>query len=95
MPAIAVKLDAEAAAFVNERVAAGDYASADEAVAAAVRLLKENQEEIEEIRALLIKAEEEAERIGFHEDFDFEEFLKRMHTEHAAKCQESGSAGGP
>ena len=84
MPTIAVTLDAEAAAFVNERVAAGDYASADEAVAAAVSLLKENQDEIEEFRALLIEAEES----GYVENFDIDEFLKRMHSEHAAKCQQ-------
>lgn len=81
MPTTAVTLDPEAAAFVEERVAAGDFASADEAVAAALKLLKENQEEIEEIRALLIEAEES----GYAEDFDFDAFLARKRADYAGE----------
>ena len=77
MPTTAVKLDPEAAAFVAERIAAGDYASADEAVAAALKLLKENQEEVEEIRALLIEAEES----GPPRKLDIDEFLARKRVE--------------
>jgi antitoxin ParD1/3/4 len=84
MPTTNVKRDPEAAAFVDERVAAGNYARADEAVAAALKLLKENREEIEEIRALLIEAEES----GYVEDFDFDEFLREPRAEYGAKCQE-------
>ena len=56
-------------------------------MAAALKLLKENQEEIEEIRDLLSEAEEEVERIGFNEDFDLDEFLARKRAAYNAKCR--------
>jgi antitoxin ParD1/3/4 len=80
MPTTAVKLDPATAAFVDARVAAGDYASADEAVAAAVRLLKESQDEIEEIRALLVEGEESGQPV----EIDIDEFLARKRAERAA-----------
>ncbi len=66
-----VALDDELTAFVEAQVEQGHYRSTGDVVAAALRLLEEEQK-LERLRAALIEGEES----GFpDEDFDFNEFL--------------------
>ena len=66
-----IDLDDDLSAFVEAEVGAGRYRSTSEVVAAALRLL-EDEQKLERLRAALIEGEES----GFpDEDFDFDEFL--------------------
>jgi antitoxin ParD1/3/4 len=67
--------------FIDKQVADGRYDSPGAVVEAGLRLLREKNEELEELRAALIDGEES----GIAEDFDSERFLKRMRDKHAAQ----------
>jgi antitoxin ParD1/3/4 len=58
-------------AFVEQKVAAGRYASASEVLRAGLRLLEEDELKLEALRAALVEGEESGEA----EDFDFDAFL--------------------
>lgn len=70
-----IALDDTLSAFVDTQVDEGHYGSADEVVAAALRLLADHEQRLAELRAALIEGEES----GFAEEFDLEEFLAEMH----------------
>jgi antitoxin ParD1/3/4 len=59
------------AAFVEAKVAEGRYGNASEVVRAALRLLEEQEAEIDALRMALIEGEES----GPSEPFDFDEFV--------------------
>ena len=67
--------------FIEKQVADGRYESASEVVEAGLRLLKDKDEELEELRAALIEGEES----GIAAEFDSERFLTRMRETHAAQ----------
>ena len=66
-----IALDDELSAFVEAQLDEGRYQSTDDVVAAALRLL-EDQQKLERLRAALIEGEESGVP---DEDFDFDEFL--------------------
>jgi len=69
-----IALDDHLSAFVDAEIGEGRYGSADEVVAAALRLL-EDEKKLERLRAALIEGEESGEA----REFDFDAFLTRMH----------------
>lgn len=70
-----IDLDDELSAFVEEQIGQGRYESTSAVVAAALRLL-EDEQRLAQLRAALIEGEES----GFpDEDFNLDEFLAEMH----------------
>jgi antitoxin ParD1/3/4 len=67
------------AAFIDEQVESGRYASASEVVRASLRLLEEEDARLAAIRSALI----EGEQSGPPTSFDFEAFLARKRRERA------------
>jgi antitoxin ParD1/3/4 len=67
--------------FIDKQVAEGRFESAGEVVEAGLRLLREKDEELEELRAALIEGEES----GIADGFDSDMFLKRMREKHVAQ----------
>jgi antitoxin ParD1/3/4 len=61
-------------AFVDERVKAGRYASASDAVRAGLRLLEQEETRLEALRAALIKGEES----GIAEDYNIEAIQREL-----------------
>lgn len=70
-----IALDDHFADFVETQVKEGRYQSASDVVRAGLRLLEEDEQRLEALRAALIEGEES----GIAEEFDFDEFLARMH----------------
>jgi len=64
-------------AFIDQQVADGRFESAGEVVEAGLRLLREKDEEVEELRAALIEGEESGEA----GPFDFDAFLERKRAQ--------------
>ena len=56
------------------------YASASDVVRAGLRMLEEEEQRLDRLRAELVKGEES----GFAEDFDFDDFLSDMNAKHRA-----------
>jgi antitoxin ParD1/3/4 len=79
--AMSIQIEEDFGTFIDQKVSDGLYGSRDEVVGAGLRLLKEQDEELEAIRQALIEGEES----GIAEDFDFDSFLNRMHEKYAAK----------
>jgi antitoxin ParD1/3/4 len=85
---MSINLPADVEAIVNAHVADGDYGSATEVVAAAVRLFdsrkREKQRQIEKLRAMLHEAVEQADR-GELLDGDevFDEILRDLEAKGA------------
>ncbi|MCC6922719.1 MAG: type II toxin-antitoxin system ParD family antitoxin [Nitrosomonas sp.] len=63
--------------FVDERVKAGRYASASDAVRAGLRLLEQEETRLEALRAALIKGEES----GIAEDYNIEAIQRELDSE--------------
>lgn len=68
-----LSLDDHSAAFIEQQVDGGNFASAGDVVAAGLRLLKAAQDYGAYVRAALI----EGENSGPPEPFDFDEFIAR------------------
>ncbi len=67
--------------FVEQQIASGRYTSASEVIRAGLRLLQDNEAKLERLRELIREGDESGEPVPF----DFDEFLKEMHAEHAAE----------
>ncbi len=63
--------------FIDHAVETGRYNSASDVLRAGLRLLERREEELEALRAELIKGEES----GPAEPFDFDEFLARKNAQ--------------
>lgn len=66
--------------FIARAVESGHYASASDVVRAGLRMLEEEEQRLDRLRAELVKGEES----GFAEDFDFDDFLSDMNAKHLA-----------
>ena len=67
-----IHLDEDSEAFIGRQIAEGNFSDASEVVEAALRLLRDHDEDIEAIRAALIEGEES----GEPQPFDFDDFLE-------------------
>ena len=63
--------------FIDERVAAGRYGSASEVVRAGLRMLEQEEQKLEALRAALIKGEES----GIAEDYDIDAIQRELDSE--------------
>jgi len=79
--ATSIELADDLDAFVNRKVSEGEYENRKDVVEAGLRLLLQQDEELEAIRQALIEGEESGEA----EEFDFDNFLSRMHEKYVAK----------
>lgn len=61
--------------FINEQINSGRFSSASEVVRTALRLFEQEESKKKELIKELIKGE----KSGFAENFDKNEFLKKMH----------------
>ncbi|MFS4454811.1 type II toxin-antitoxin system ParD family antitoxin [Maribacter sp. 2304DJ31-5] len=61
--------------FINEQISSGRFSSASEVVRSALRLFEQEESKKKELIKELIRGE----RSGFSENFDKNEFLKKMH----------------
>lgn len=66
-------VDEELTEFIDRQVGEGHYNSASEVVEAALRLLRDNEDGLEAIRAAI----DEGEASGEPQPFDFDEFLAK------------------
>ncbi|WP_187968327.1 type II toxin-antitoxin system ParD family antitoxin [Aquibium microcysteis] len=73
--------DDHSAAFIEQQVDGGNFASASDVVAAGLRLLKAAQDYGAYVRAALI----EGENSGRPEPFDFDEFIARKKAGRSAR----------
>ncbi len=71
-----ILLDRHSAEFVKAKIDEGQYSTADDVVRAALRLLEDQDAQLQALRAALIEGEES----GPPQDFDFDVFLARMHA---------------
>jgi antitoxin ParD1/3/4 len=74
-----VTLDDHAIEFLDAQVAAGRFASASDALTAAVRLLEERDHALEELRAEIQKGEDS----GYREITDLDAFFETIMAERA------------
>lgn len=79
--AMCIQIEEDFGAFIDQKVSDGLYGSRDEVVEAGLRLLREQDRELQTIRQALIEGEES----GIAEDFDPDSFLDRMHQKYAAR----------
>jgi antitoxin ParD1/3/4 len=70
--AMSIQIEEGFDTFIDEKVSEGRYGSRDEVVEAGLRLLKEQDEELEAIRQALIEGEESGEAT----EFDFDAFIE-------------------
>ena len=66
--------------FIRQSIAGGRYNNASEVIRSALRLLEEDEARLAAIRAALI----EGEKSGIIEDFDPQEFMKRLNAAYDA-----------
>lgn len=66
--------------FITKAVESGRYSSASEVVRAGLRMLEQEEDKLERLRALI----EEGEASGFVEGFDFDKFLDHKNAKRRA-----------
>ena len=64
--------------FIARAVESGRYASTSDVLRAGLRILEQEEQRLDRLRAEIIKGEES----GFTEDFDFDNFLSEMNAKH-------------
>ncbi|ARS39871.1 antitoxin [Sphingobacteriaceae bacterium GW460-11-11-14-LB5] len=64
--------------FISEKIASGKFNSASEVIRTSLRLLEEEEKQIELLRAALKIGEES----GFVKDFDPVKHLEKLHRKH-------------
>ena len=77
---MSIHIEEDIDAFIDQKVSDGHYGSRDEVVEAGLRLLKEQDEELEAIRQALIEGEESGEPV----EFDFDAFIEMKRTQRGA-----------
>ena len=77
-----IRLDAESEAFIGRKIAEGHFSDPSEVIEAGLRLLKDHDNELEEIRAALIEGEES----GEPGPFDFDAFLAMKSAQRAKRA---------
>ena len=78
--AMSIQIEEAYDSFIDKKVSEGRYASRDEVVEAGLRLLMEQDEELEAIRQALIEGEESGEPVAF----DFDAFVVRKRRRRGA-----------
>ncbi|MBL8181727.1 MAG: type II toxin-antitoxin system ParD family antitoxin [Blastocatellia bacterium] len=76
-----VTIDGRFETFINDRVASGQFASANEVVQAALSRFEEDELKRERLNEALREGVES----GFVENFDRNEFLAELHRQYLAK----------
>lgn len=76
-----IELDEAATELVERQLETGAYESPEDVIRASLKMLDEERERIEFIRAAL----EEGEASGSAGEFHVEEFLAEMHAKYASK----------
>ena len=69
--------------FIKQTIAGGRYNNASEVIRSALRLLEEEEARLAAVRTALI----EGEKSGIIEDFDPQEFVKRLNAAYDAEVQ--------
>lgn len=67
--------------FINQQVKSGRFSSASEVVRAALRMFEHEETKKSELISALKKGEES----GFVEEFNRDDFLRKLHSEHFEK----------
>ena len=75
-----IRIDEQMEEFVDAQLRDGNYASVEEVVGAALRVLR-HQAELEAIEAAIIEGEESGEPV----EFDFDAFLERKRAERSQR----------
>lgn len=78
--AMSIQIEEDFGTFIDQKVSDGLYGSRDEVVEAGLRLLREQDEELEAIRDALIEGEESGEPV----DFDFDAFIEMKRARRGA-----------
>lgn len=78
--AMSIQIEEDFGAFIDEKVSEGRFGSRDEVVEAGLRLLREQDEELEAIRQALIEGEESGEPV----EFDFDAFIEMKRARRGA-----------
>ena len=74
-----IRIDDEFQAFIDKQIADGRFQTADDVVRAGLSLLREEDKNLEALRAALIEGEES----GIMDEFDSTAFLLDMRRRHA------------
>ena len=78
--AMSIQIEEDFDAFIDQKVSDGLYGSRDEVVEAGLRLLKEQDGELEAIRQALIEGEESGDPV----EFDFDAFIEMQRAKRDA-----------
>jgi antitoxin ParD1/3/4 len=78
-----ISLDPHFEGFINSQIADGRYRNASEVVRDALRILEDEENQMQALRLAL----QEGEDSGIAENFDPDEFLEQIHASRAARLQ--------
>lgn len=78
--AMSIQIEEDFGIFIDQKVSDGAYESRDDVVEAGLRLLREQDAELEAIRQALIEGEESGEPI----EFDFDAFIEMKRAQRGA-----------
>lgn len=78
--AMSIQIEEDFGAFIDQKVSDGLYSGREEVVEAGLRLLKEQDQELEAIRQALIEGEESGEPV----EFNFDRFIEMKRAKRGA-----------
>ena len=78
--AMSIQIEEDFGIFIDQKVSDGAYESRDDVVEAGLRLLREQDAELEAIRQALIEGEESGEPV----EFDFDAFIEMKRAQRGA-----------